>query len=383
MALTYFGGNEVRLLEGGEEFFPALLRAVRDSQHQILIDVYIFNESRIGSELLEALERAAERGVYVSLLIDGFGSIQTQSNLFRRLESLGAEVLFFQPIKFFPKLQNLFSERLHRKIFCFDAKTAFVTGMNIDDDYFFSHPKGRLDHAVFVKGPVVAEIEDILLDLRRSLRRHKIRWIRPIQRKRIPPLDHRHQLPLAAVVIRDNIRYRRQMEAHFLEIIQSANHTIDIASAYFFPGRRFLSELRRAAQRGVKVRLLLEGRAEFLSLYWATRHLYDRLFVSGVEIYEYHKSYLHSKFVSVDDKISSIGSCNFDTLSFFLNLEANISVRDDQFAQDLRSRFEGLLAGSKKICSDDFYRENYFKRLFYHCWYFIYRFLNGVVVGKY
>lgn len=383
MSLNYFGENELRLLEGGEEFFPELLKAVDDSQQSILIDVYIFNQSKIGTDLLASLVKAANRGVEVSLVIDGFGSIQTATSLFQALIDAGGEVLFFHPPRFFPKLQNLFSERLHRKIFTIDGKKAFITGMNIDDDYCFSHPWGRLDHAVFIQGSVVEEIENVLLELRKSLRQHKRKWFRPIQ-KRLPFSKNKEERPaLAAFVIRDNLRYRRQMESHFLDLIRSAETSIDIASAYFFPGRRFLSELRRAAKRGVRVRLLLEGKAEFRSLYWATRHLYSRLLGAGVEIFEYQKSFLHSKFVSVDERRASLGSCNFDTLSFFLNLEANLSINDVTFAKDLGFRFDKMLLDSKKISRDDFGRETFFKTGFYHFWYFVYRFLNGLVVGKY
>lgn len=383
MSLHYFGENELRLLEGGEEFFPELLKAVDNSQQSILIDVYIFNQSKVGTDLLAALKEAAKRGVEVSMVIDGFGSIQTAASLFQDLIDAGGEVLFFHPPRFFPKLQNLFSERLHRKIFTMDGKKAFITGMNIDDDYCFSHPLGRLDHAVLIQGPVVEEIEDILLELRKSLRQHKRKWFRPIQ-KRLPFSKKKEERPaLAAFVMRDNLRYRRQMESHFLDLIRSAETSIDIASAYFFPGRRFLAELRRAAKRGVRVRLLLEGKAEFRSLYWATRHLYSKLLGAGVEIYEYQKSFLHSKFVSVDEKRASLGSCNFDTLSFFLNLEANLSIYDITFAKDLRSRFDKMLLDSKKISRENFGQEAFFKTGFYRFWYFVYRFLNGLVVGQY
>ncbi len=142
----------------------------------------------------------------------------------------------------------------------------------------------------------------------------------------------------AKFVIRDNLRHRRDIERAYLAAIRTAKREILIANSYFFPGIRFRRALIAAARRGVNVTLLLQARVEYLLLHYATRALYGQLLAAGVTIQEYHRSFLHAKVAVVDDHWATVGSSNIDPYSLLMAREANVFVRDPDFADQLRQR---------------------------------------------
>ena len=146
----------------------------------------------------------------------------------------------------------------------------------------------------------------------------------------------------AALVLRDNVRNRARIEKTYLRAIGSARHEVIIANAYFVPGRKLRKALLMAARRGVRVRLLLQGRYEYFMQYHAARPVYGPLLEAGVEIHEYAPSFLHAKVAVVDalgDRPwATVGSSNLDPLSLLLAREANVVVEDTAFARDLRQR---------------------------------------------
>jgi cardiolipin synthase len=147
----------------------------------------------------------------------------------------------------------------------------------------------------------------------------------------------------AALVLRDNLRNRDRIERWYLRAIGRARHDVVIGNAYFVPGRRMRHALVRAARRGVKVTLLLQGRYETFMQYYATRAVYGVLLRSGVQIHEYSSSYLHAKVAVIDGHWATVGSSNLDPLSFLLAREANVVVDDAPFADALRSRLLQLM----------------------------------------
>ena len=154
----------------------------------------------------------------------------------------------------------------------------------------------------------------------------------------------------AALAVRDNLRHRRDIEDAYLELLDASREEVVIAVAYFFPGRRFRAALARAAQRGVNVTVLLQGRVEHALLHYASRALYDPLLSVGIRLQEYHRSFLHAKVAVFDGRIASVGSSNIDPLSLLLAREANVFVDDAQFAGQLRaSLYEAIENGSVAI----------------------------------
>ncbi len=341
------GGHEVRLLEMGAAFFPALLEEIAAARERVYLETYIFQNDATGKKLAHALADAAARGVAVHLVIDGFGSAGFVGEAQEVLEKSKVRMETFRPKRRWFDLNRQRLRRLHRKLSVIDGRTAFVGGINVLDDYFdpnhgvLEHP--RFDFAVRIQGPLVAHVHVAVTRLwwelgviNRSLGRKgsKPRGMKPPQ---IVQSDISHAGETRAMfMLRDNFRNRRVIESWYLKAIGRAKHEVLIANAYFFPGVKFRRALILAAQRGVKVRLLLQGVVEYKLQDWASHALYDELLRAGIEIIEYKKSFLHAK-VAVIDEQATVGSSNIDPFSLLLGREANVVVRGTAFAEQLRT----------------------------------------------
>lgn len=342
MAEAHFvGGNDIALLRSGAEFFPALLAAIAAAQHEIRLETYIFADDATGRRVAAALSAAARRGVRVHVMVDGFGSAPLMRTLGRDMRRDGVEVLVYRPELARFRLRRQRLRRLHRKLACIDARTAFVGGINIIDD-LDGDGHERLDYALQIEGPILA-------DIHRSMARlwEIVRWASLGRRYRSAPRRFvcvAREGPLeAAFLVRDNLRHRRSIEDAYLEAIRSARSDILIANAYFLPGRRFRRALIEAAQRGVRVTLLLEGRVEYYLQYFATQALYGQMLAAGIEIFEYTQGFLHAKVAVFDARLATVGSSNIDPFSLFLAREANVLVRDAAFAQHLAGNLHAAI----------------------------------------
>jgi cardiolipin synthase len=334
-------GNELTLLQNGATFFPQLRAEIDAAQHSVYLETYIFAADETGLMVAQALQSAAERGVKVHLLLDGFGSADLPGSFVEGMRKVGVEVQWFRhDISPFTLRRSRMRRlrRMHRKLAVVDGKVAFVGGININYDYpadlNFDAP--RLDYAVKISGELVGEVEAAVQHLwemvswaafRKRAREKGWRLYRGAQH----PDSNVHLL------VRDNVRHRRDIERAYLKAIAGARHEIIIANAYFLPGRLFIRALVHAAKRGVRVVLVLQGKVEYRLQHYATLALYGRLLAAGVEIYEYHASFLHAKVAVVDGEWATVGSFNIDPFSLLLAREANLVVQDTDFAADLRS----------------------------------------------
>ena len=347
-------GNEVLLLESGAEYFPALGAAIDEAAEAIFLETYIFADDASGRAIAERLAAAAARGVRVHLMVDGYGTPQLRGEVPRLLHGAGIAVETFRPERgrFLPDRQRL--RRMHRKMAVIDGATLFVGGINLLDDYDDpNHGRqqfARLDYAVRVRGPIVAAAHLAAQRLwwETSTVNRSLRKVRPNAGDASAPL----QLPEAVrsdvtragkmramFVLRDNFRFRRRIERWYLRAIARAHREILIANAYFIPGVRFRRALVLAVARGVRVRILVQGRVEYRLQHYASQALYDELLRAGVEIVEYRKSFLHAKAAVIDDE-ATVGSSNIDPFSLLLAREANVVVRNAAFAADLRARLD-------------------------------------------
>lgn len=335
-------GNHITLLRNGTEYFPALQQAIDAAQREIHLQTYIFEADVIGLRIADALKNAAKRGVAVCVMLDGFGCNDTPEWFIRDLRGNGVHVLFYRP-KISPwTLKRNRLRRLHRKVAVVDGHTAFVGGINIIDDMNTPwHSPPRVDYAVQVQGALVASIHRTTRNLWQRIAWRSLR----LQAPRLPPLlETRPQGSMkAALVLRDNALHRRDIEAAYLQAIESAHSEIIIANAYFLPGMRFRRALAKAAERRVRVVLLLQERVEFRLLNMATKALYGSLLEAGVEIHEFRKSQMHSKVAVIDGHWATVGSSNIDPFSLLLALEANVVVQDRAFAESLRADLEVAL----------------------------------------
>ena len=345
----YRAGNCIDLLHCGVEYFPALEAAIDGAAHDVYLETYIFADDPSGRRIAAALMRAAARGVRTRVIVDGFGSRDFMGRLLDDIGARGVDVVIYRPEPRWFNFKRHRLRRMHRKLAVVDSRIAFVGGINILDDLNGLQQSPRLDFAVRVEGPLLLDIVEAIDRMWRLLlwagyrhRRREREWALP----NVAPCGPY----LAAFVCRDNFRNRHDIESAYLDAIGGAREDILIANAYFFPGGRFRRALLAAAQRGVRVRLLLQGRAEYLLAHYASRALYGMLLEGGIEIIEYYDSFLHAKVAVIDRKWSTVGSSNIDPFSLLLAREANVFVSDAGFAQVLQQSLErAVVEGSRPV----------------------------------
>ena len=360
--MKFEDGNRIELLCGGAEFFPVLIAAIESAEKEVYLETYIYNDDATGRRVTEALTAAAGRGVTVRVSVDGFGSANLAQPIRKALEDAGVEVVVFRPeyafwksgLKFFSR-ERL--RRLHRKLVMVDRKRVFCGGINIVDDLVDPNrgplETPRFDFAASVEGPIVGPISAYMLN----------QWLR-LDWKRIASKHGELQRAIdtwlsrrewatpepgganvrVAFLTRDNLRNRQTIERAYLVAIKLAKKEIILCSAYYFPGRRFRKRLIAAAQRGVRVRLLLQGRPEYPVQHYASQVLYAELLAAGIEIHEYTLGFLHAKVGIVDDEWATVGSSNIDPFSLLLAREANLVVLNRAFADLLRAKLEHAIA---------------------------------------
>ena len=378
-------GHQITLLQGGRELFPAIAEALDAARDEIRLETYIFSFDESGLLIAQALARAAERGVKVFLMMDGFGTPALPAEWAGRFDASGVSWHVFQPLGPWGAVVPSRWRRLHRKICVIDGALAFCGGINIMDDFHdpaagaLAEP--RLDFAVRVTGPLVQDMQDaaarfwwrttVAQDLRdRELPaawRELQQQVRQVLAGRDQPDTEPVDAPTsqiaapssrgarAELVLRDNLRNRRRIERSYLRAIGAARREVIIANAYFLPGVRLRKALILAARRGVRVRLLLQGRYEYFLQYHGSRPVYGALLAAGVEIHEYAASFLHAKVAVVDTRWATVGSSNLDPLSLLLAREANVVVRDRDFAVQLRQRLEqAITQGGRMVDAVEF-----------------------------
>ena len=334
-------GNDFQLLENGEDFFPRVFAAIEAAEREVWLETFILFDDKIGRALHAALLGAAQRGVRVHVLVDGFGSPDLSERYVGELVEAGVQFRTFDPgQRIFGQRLNVL-RRMHRKIVVIDGALGFIGGINYSADHVADFgPEAKQDYAVQVRGPIVAQMHRFVQGAVYSDRRKKVP--EALEASDTPPLP---QVGAAGAIFvtRDNHRHRSDIERHYRIALRSARKRVVIANAYFFPGYRFIREMRRAARRGVDVRLILQGQPDMAIVKTAASLLYEHLARAGVRIFEYCDRPLHGKVALVDDEWSTVGSSNLDPLSLALNLEANVIIRDRAFNAHLHERLTDLM----------------------------------------
>lgn len=355
-------GNRLTLLESGRQYFPALLAAIDGARHEVHLESYIFEPDDTGRRVLDALVRAAKRGVRVRLMLDGFGCRHFPPDEARRLRLAGVQLMFYRPELKLLRIRRHRLRRLHRKLALVDARIAFVGGINVIDDSR-AGPSLAYDYAVQVEGPVVAEIWQAMRRLWWLVRWSRLRRRPPLGKGVKPSLELVGDQS-AEFLVRDNLRHRNDIEEAYLSAVRAARGEIILANAYFLPGRRFRHALVQAARRGVRVVLLMQGRTDHRFYQLAARALYRHFLDNGVEVYEHHGVFLHAKVAVVDDDWATVGSSNIDPFSLLLSREANLVVRDRRFAGELRaSIYAAMETGCHRIQRHAWHRIHWYSRL--------------------
>jgi cardiolipin synthase len=328
------GGHYVELLQSGEPYFAAVEKIIDEARHFIHFQSYIVDEDETGIRIINALIRAARRGVRTYLLLDAFGTKYLSREFIDSIEDSGILFRFFSPTLTTKGFQ--LSLRLHSKVVMADGEVAVIGGMNYADRYHGSPDKKEwLDFAVLIKGPECVHILSIIKKL----------WNKTFISKE----ERSREVISATVFYKENVKikvqqnnwYRRKIEIlrSYRNAIKTARERIILFASYFLPGRNERKLLRNARLRGVDITIVLAAESDAPMFKRATRFLYDFILRNKIKIYEYLPSNLHAKAATVDGKWSTIGSYNMNHLSDYASIEINVDILDEGFTQ----YFEGIL----------------------------------------
>jgi cardiolipin synthase len=353
-------GNRLTLLPSGPERLDDLIALIDGASRSLRLLYYIFEDDASGTRVRDALLAAMERGVQVSLLVDGFGTAASEA-FFRPLVEGDAHFC-----RFVPKWGRRYLLRNHQKLALADEQSVIVGGFNVSDEYFGSIEDGAWrDLGLRVDGPSVqclAEYFDNLLawaqnpharirQLRRMLSQHsvdegRLHWLFGGPTRRLSPW--------ARSVKNDMLRAKR----------------IDMIAAYFAPSRGMLRRIYGIARRG-QARIVTAAKSDNSATIGAARHTYWRLLRRGAQVYEYQPTKLHTKLIVIDDVVH-IGSANFDMRSLYLNLEMMLRVDDAGFAADMRRFVDGEICDSRQITLEEHRRQrSWLNRLIWGVAYFV------------
>jgi phosphatidylserine/phosphatidylglycerophosphate/cardiolipin synthase-like enzyme len=351
-------GNHFELLIDGSRFFPRMLTAIDTAQRTVLLEMYLVESGTVASRFIEALACAARRGVSVKLLLDDYGATGLAATDREHLCAAGVRLAFYNRLRSAKLLGNLFRD--HRKLLLVDDRIAFVGGAGLTDDF---DPPGRPEAAwretmLAIHGPVLADWQALFHE---AWNRHA------------PPSRSPAPIPPAAGeqpgrVTATHGLLRQDIKRSLLARLHGAREHVWLATAYFFPPWRMRRLLRRAARRGVDVRLLLPGPVtDHPAARHAGRHLYQRLLQSGVRIFEYQPRFLHQKAVLCDHWVT-LGSANLDRWNLRWNLEANQEVADAGFARATQEMFERDFRDAVEYRLEEWSRRPWYARALEYAW---------------
>lgn len=362
-------GNACRLLRDGVEAYPAMLEAIRNARRYIRLETYMFISDAVGELFGQVLAEAAERGVHVKVLYDAMGSWTSRRGFFESLRQRGVDIRPFKPLSLGRGLRYLV-RRDHRKILVVDGEVAFVGGVNISAHWApVGEGKGAgwRDDVLRIEGPAVHELERrFLATWRMAFRgalgrlRNRLQQVRLLRR----PGPRRGEVCLSV------LSSRRSIHRAYLHAIGRARRSVLIAAAYFVPDRRMVAVLREAAERGVEVNLLLNGRSDHPFLEHCTRAFYEKLLSAGVRIFEWQRGVLHAKTAVVDGVWGTIGSFNLERLSLLFNHEVNAVFADPRLGRVVEDSFRNDCGSCREVSLEEFRRRPLWQKVLERVLYF-------------
>ena len=345
-------GNRLTLLIEGHERLKALIDLIDGAKRSLRLLYYIYTDDEIGRQVRDAMVRALDRGVKVSLIVDGFGS-SAKPGFFVPLEEKGADVCHF-----LPRFGRRYLLRNHQKLALADERRAIVGGFNIEHDYFDDGTKGWRDLGILVEGAAAKRLVGYFDALARWTHhpRARIRYLRRALSHWSNPRGGK------ACWLLGGPTRRLSPWARTLRLDVRKAHRLDIIAAYFAPTPRMMRAIESVPKRGGAARVITPSKTDHEVAIAAARHTYHRLLSRGVEVFEYQPQKLHTKLFVIDNVVH-IGSANFDVRSLFLNLEIMLRIEDQAFADHMRAYFEGEMADSHQIRPANHERAGWLTRL--------------------
>jgi len=352
----YTANNSVQLIRGGREYFDALLRLINEASVTFHLQTYIYDEDETGRLVADALKKAAQRGVKVYLLLDGYASQSLTKKFVQNLKESGVHFRWFEPI--LKSRHFYFGRRLHHKVAVADACHSLVGGVNISNKYNdINQQPAWLDWAVWSTGEISLQLHRICV---RVWNKSDWRPRKKLIRDTTPVPTTVAEDALVRVRVNDWVRGRNQISRTYLEMLRNATDSVTIMSSYFLPGRAIKRNLAAAVKRGVKVKLIIAGQSDVVIAKQAERWMYAWLFRHNIEVYEYRRNVLHGKVSTCDGRFVTIGSYNLNNISAFASVELNLDIKDENFAANTTAAFEHIMAHDcDRVVKDDFTHKNH------------------------
>lgn len=355
---TYTHKNKVQLIQGGQEYFTLLEQLIDKAQNSVYILVYIFDDDQTGTQIADALKRAAKRGVKVYLLVDGYGARVTK-HFIQQLMVAGVKFRRFNPL--FRSKHFYIGRRMHIKLVVVDAVYALVGGRNIAD--YYNDLPGRiawLDLALYIEGEVVPELERVAIrgwnSMLEPAGRAKATSLADAER-RIDALNMQHTCPIA-VRRNDWVRAKTEILSSYYNMFRTAKEEIVILGSYFLPGYKMRRYMERAAERGVRIKVVVTGVSDILLAKYAERYLYKWMLRNNIEVYEYTRNVLHAKAAVADHHRMTIGSFNVNNLSAHVSIELNVDVDNKPFVSEVQQQFNHIIANDCMQITDEWYSKS-------------------------
>lgn len=338
----YVRAEEVKLIHSGKDFFEVLNRIIDQSTKTLQLQTYIFSDDETGADVIRSLQRAAERGVVVHVLVDAYGSFPFSKQYKEELRSAGVKFRLFSGL--FSSENVLLWRRLHHKIVVADGSLALVGGINIANKY--NNPQNEepwLDYAVMLKGAVCGYLDLLChaMYYRRNLKSLRS-WELQANSGPFPETG-----PLVRFRRNDFLKRSQEIHEGYAHAIARAETSIVLVASYFLPGRHLRKLLYKAAARGVKIQIILAGKSDVGSARLAQNYLFDFYSRSNIEIVEWQNSILHGKAMLVDETWATVGSYNINFLSRYISIELNVDLIDDAFSKEFSTHLQSVIAENR------------------------------------
>lgn len=365
----------MRFIRGGAAYFGQMLRMIEAARLSIHLQTYIFDDDETGKTIGDALKRAAQRGVKVYVMPDGYASRVLSRAYIRHLRAAGVQFRYFEPLirsKYF-----YFGRRLHHKIIVTDTRYAMVGGQNITERY--NDRPGRsawLDFAVWVEGEIV---KDLCVLCWKTWKGFPAKTgSLPCEREFLLTAAPLQSGTRVRIRVNDWVRNKNEISGSYLNMLKNARSHIIILSSYFLPGEAFRKQLLSAAKKGIEIKIILAGLSDIILAKYAERYIYNWLLKNNIAIYEYQGNVLHGKVSVCDGEWATVGSYNINNISARASIELNLEVLDADFAREIETGFEVIMEKECiRITEERFAQKaGLFKRIL---WWWSYQTIKGLI----
>jgi len=337
-------GNRIEILSDTNRTLGLIEQSIRSAKKSLHLEYYIWQSDRTGTRIRDFLIEKAKEGIKVRFLYDKVGSMWLSKRFLKPMRDAGIQVASFLPGTTFRERWSI-NLRNHRKIVIVDGHIGFTGGMNIGDEYLGKDPQLGFwrDTHLKINGPCVLQLQQVFVEDWYYATGEEL-----VSPELFPDPEESGSIP-AQVLFGEPAGDVDVLFAIMFAAINEAREQILLTTSYFVPPPSLMTALESAAYRGVKVRLMLAGKAAYAWTVLAGRSYYDSLLKAGVEINEYEHGLQHAKTLTVDGNWSLVGSPNFDARSLFLNFEVAVAMYDSKSASQLESQFNEDLKHSRQI----------------------------------